>query len=116
MTKSGFILYNRLKRFGMSVNESTDFLNEIVFYVNKILTALKIKPYLRTPSPVNYTISCKKIFPENGDFVDLIETFKKLGGGKFKRLALRHLDYKFAGLLLNYLINDAEIGLHDSLL
>ena len=111
--KSGFILYNRLKRFGMSVNESTDFLNEIVFYVNKILTALKIKPYLRTPSPANYTISCKKNFPESGDFIDLIETFKKLGSGKFKRLALRHQDSKFAGLLLNYLINDPEIGLHD---
>jgi len=110
--KSGFILYNRLKRFGMSVNESTDFLNEIVFYVNKILTALKIKPYLRIP-PVNYTISCKKNFPESGDFVDLIEAFKKLGSGKFKRLALRHQDSRFAGLLLNYLINDPEIGLHD---
>ncbi len=63
--KSGYILYNRLRRFGMSLNDVVDFLNEVVFFVNKILSALKIKPFLRTPSPVNYTLNCKKTLISN---------------------------------------------------
>jgi len=109
--KIGYTLYNKLRRFGMSLNEAVDFLNEVVFFVNKILSALKIKPFLRTPSPVNYTISCRKIFPETGSFVDLIEEFKKVGSGKKKRLVLRTQDTAFTGYLLNYLLNDVEIGL-----
>ncbi len=111
--KSGYILYNRLNRFGMNVNEISEFLNEIVFYVNKVLTALKIKPYLRTPSPVTYNITCRKIFPDNQDFVDLIEAFRKVGKGKINRLAVRTQDAEFFGLLLDYLINDPEVGLHN---
>lgn len=109
--KSGYIFYNRLRRFGMSLNEAVDFLNEIVFFVNKILSALKIKPFLRTPSTVNYTISCKKVFPETGSFVDLIEEFRKVGSGKKNRLILRTQDTNFSGYLLNFLLNDIELGL-----
>ncbi len=109
--KSGYILYNRLRRFGMSLNDAVDFLNEVVFIVNKILSALKIKPLLRTPSPVNYTLSCKKIFPETGSFADLIEEFRKVGSGKKNRLILRTQDTAFSGYLLNYLLNDIELGL-----
>lgn len=111
--KSSYILYNRLSRFGIDINEISEFLNEIVFYINKVLTALKIKPYLRTPSPVNYSINCRKTFPDNKDFVDLSEEFKKLGKGKTNRLAVRTQDSEFFGLLLEYLLNDSEIGLHN---
>ncbi|MEZ0323817.1 MAG: hypothetical protein ABWJ98_05875, partial [Hydrogenothermaceae bacterium] len=54
--KSGYILYNRLRRFGMSVNEVVDFLNEIVFTVNKALSNIGVKPFLRSPSPPSYTL------------------------------------------------------------
>ncbi|MGC9188983.1 MAG: HDOD domain-containing protein [Sulfurihydrogenibium sp.] len=109
--KSGFILYNRLRRFGMSLNEAVDFLNEIVYSINKILADLKIKPLLRSPSLVSYSINCKKDFPEIGSFVDFVEEFKKVGSEKKKRLVVRTQDTEFLGYLMNYILNDVEIGL-----
>ncbi|MCX7759628.1 MAG: HDOD domain-containing protein [Hydrogenothermaceae bacterium] len=109
--KSGYILYNRLRRFGMSVNEAVDFLNEIVFTVNKALSNIGIKPFLRSPSPPSYTLDVTKVFPETSDFKNLIDNYKKIAQGKENRLVIRTQDINFSSLLFWYLTNDNSIGL-----
>lgn len=109
--KSGYILYNRLRRFGMSLNDAMDFLNQIVFTVNKSLSNIGIKPYLRSPSPVSYNIDTTKIFPETSDFKALYDRFKVLGQGKENRVVIRSQDINFSSLLVWYLLNDSSIGL-----
>lgn len=109
--KSGYILYNRLRRFGMSVNEAVDFLNEIVFTVNKSLSNIGIKPYLRSPSPPSYNLDVLKVFPETADFKTLYDRFKEVGRGKENRVVMRTQDLTFSSLLFWYLINDGSLGL-----
>ncbi|MEZ0323781.1 MAG: HDOD domain-containing protein [Hydrogenothermaceae bacterium] len=111
--KSGYILYNRLRRFGMSVNEVVDFLNEIVFTVNKALSNIGVKPFLRSPSPPSYTLDVSKAFPETADFKIIVDNYKKIAKGKENRLAVRTQDINFSSLLFWYLINDNSIGLSE---
>lgn len=109
--KSGYILYNRLRRFGMSINEAVDFLNQIVFTVNKSLSNIGIKPYLRSPFAVSYNIDSTKIFPETADFKALYDRFKLIGQGKDNRLVIRSQDVNFSSILIWYLLNDSGVGL-----
>lgn len=109
--KSGYILYNRLRRFGMSVNESVDFLNKIVFAVNKSLSNIGIKPYLHSPVAVSYNFDITKIFPESADFKTVYDRFTLLGQGEDNRLVLRSEDINFSSMLFWFLINDSSIGL-----
>lgn len=109
--KSGYILYNRLRRFGMSLNEAIEFLNQVVFTVNKSLSNIGVKPYLRSPSAVSYNIDTTKIFPETTDFKTVYDRFKAVGQGKENRLVIRSQDINFSALLVWYLLNDNSIGL-----
>ncbi len=101
--KAGYILLNRLSRFGMETGKTIEFINSIINASNNGLSNMGLRRSIRTFSIPTYSINLKKIFPENLHFDYLTDTFSKVS--YTKRAALRHEDRGFISYLLGFLLN-----------
>ena len=104
---SGYLLFGRLQRLGMSVGQSKAFIDELVQSTNRQLNRIGIKTSIRPkdiPS-AQYTLSS---ILGSGIYVDYLAKSFLLFEKKSTRLALRYEDECFAHDILEKILNLEE--------
>ncbi len=106
-----YISLNRLSRSGMDTGKVLEYINSVVSTGNNALSNMGLRRSLKPASIPTYSISLKKLFPENIYFSYLIERLSLIK--RSKRCALRHEDRSFAGYMLGVILNSQEADLKD---
>jgi len=106
---SGYLLFGRLQRLGMSVDQSKAFIDELIQSTNDQLSKIGIESALRykdIPSS-QYTLSS---ILGSGIYVEYLAKSFSLFDKNGTRLALRYEDESFAHDILEKILNLSEYG------
>jgi len=110
--KSGIILLNRLKRFGLDSSKAISFLNETIFEANEILHNIGIKNRISNISFPTVNLNLTKILGKELHFSSFIDKISLLSK-ELNRAAFRYEDPFFAMYLIDLAINSNEFDFYD---
>ena len=110
--KSGTILLNRLKRFGLDNSKALSFLNETIYDANEILEHLGIKHRISTVSYPTVTLNLEKLFGKELHLSSYIEKMRLISEN-VDRAAFRYEDRFYAMYLIYETLNSFEFSLNE---
>ncbi|WP_200762388.1 HDOD domain-containing protein [Nitrosophilus alvini] len=105
--RSGYILLNRLKRFGMDNSKAISFLNETIFDANEMLENIGVKDKIRSVSLPTFSISMERILGKELHFSAYADKIKIVDQST-KRAAFRYEDPFFANFLIDLVLNASD--------
>ncbi|GEM_PF-2278710 len=111
--RSGTVLLNRLKRFGLDGSKAIGFVQETISEANEILEKLEVSKKIQVPAYPNIALGLEKSFGKELHISALIEKLRFVSENDVKRVAFRFEDSWFASYVLSVILNSFEFDFAD---